>query len=171
MLENFLGIPEDSYTINNKLFRQNFTLLKFFAIKTFPTSNFLDDTHRTYSNFLQMSNFFNKAWMPQNYSNTSREQTYVFRFTFQYSTTAPHFLILLDSFQGWSIKTAPWNHVFVKHFGAQIWLCWFLKTHIFNKNWSNLYLNTILCSLVSEGGRGGCASITVEKVRQWQWLP
>ncbi len=49
--ENFLGIPEDNHTINIELFRQNFTLSKFFAIKTFPTSNFLDDIHRTYSNF------------------------------------------------------------------------------------------------------------------------
>jgi hypothetical protein len=135
-----------------------------------------------------MSNFFDKAWMPQNYNGTTQDRTSVFRCTFQCSTTAPHFLILVHSFQCWPIKTGPWSHVFVKHFGANIWLCWFLKTHLFNKNLSNLYLNTILCSLVSERGRGGCASITVDlfrqwqyclkatfvtvkKVRQWQWLP
>ncbi len=94
-------------------------------------------------------------------SSSLHSNTLPLRHTFSYS--------YLYIFQGWPIKTAPWNHVFVKHFGAKIWLCWFLKTHIFHKNWSNLYLNTILCSLVSEGGRGGCASVTVKLFRQWQY--
>ncbi len=39
----------------------------FCAIKTFPTANFLDDDHRTYPHFLQMSNFFDKSWISQNW--------------------------------------------------------------------------------------------------------
>ncbi len=35
----------------------------FFAINATPTSNLLDNNHRTYSNFLQMSNFFRQRWM------------------------------------------------------------------------------------------------------------
>jgi hypothetical protein len=72
----------------------------YYKYQTFPTffasvelvCYDLDDSRQTYC--LQMSNFFDKTWMPQNYSDTTRERTYVFRFTFQYSTTAPHFLIL-----------------------------------------------------------------------------
>ena len=62
----------------------------YYKYQTFPTfftsvelvCYDLDDSRQTYC--LQMSNFFDKTWMPQNYSDTTRERTYVFRFSFHY---------------------------------------------------------------------------------------
>jgi hypothetical protein len=50
VLEKVSGIPEDNFTINIKLFPQNFTCV------AFPTSNFSDDDQIS-----QMLNFFDRA--------------------------------------------------------------------------------------------------------------
>jgi hypothetical protein len=44
--EKVSGIPEDSL-----LKISNFMCVELFAINALPTSNFLEDNHRTYSNF------------------------------------------------------------------------------------------------------------------------
>ncbi len=54
----------------------------FFAINATSMSNLLDDNHRTYSNFLQMST---EMECLKNYCTW--ERTYIFRFPFHYSTT------------------------------------------------------------------------------------
>jgi hypothetical protein len=41
----------------------------FFAINATPTSNLLDDNHWTYSNFLQISNFFDIDGLSQKWQN------------------------------------------------------------------------------------------------------
>jgi hypothetical protein len=52
------GIPKGNFNKKLKFFDRLSQMLNFFAINTFPTSNFLDDDNRTSSNFLQLSNFF-----------------------------------------------------------------------------------------------------------------
>jgi hypothetical protein len=45
--ERVLGIPEDNFTTNIKFFNRILHVSNFSTINTFPTSNFLDDDHRT----------------------------------------------------------------------------------------------------------------------------
>ncbi len=47
------------------LFDKLLLVLNFFAINAFPMSNMLDDNHRTYTNILQMSNFFDRNGLSQ----------------------------------------------------------------------------------------------------------
>ncbi len=89
-------IQDENFTINIKLFQQNFTFVELLRCKTFPTSKFVEDDHRTsptdcsfkYVELLRHSCKVSKG-------ASSGARTYTFRFTFRHATTAPHFLTYL----------------------------------------------------------------------------
>ncbi len=87
----FFDIPIENFTINIELFRHFSQVLNQFAMITFPTQNFLDDSRQTYC--LQMSNQFNRAEKCQKqHARGGREPT-TYRTTICHSTTAPRSLI------------------------------------------------------------------------------
>jgi hypothetical protein len=91
--KKYSGIHEDNCNKNIEFFQQTSQMSNFFAINTFPTSNFLDDDHRTYQKFLQMSNFFDKNGMLK--IDATGARTFVLRLTIPCFTTAPHFPCIL----------------------------------------------------------------------------
>jgi hypothetical protein len=58
-------IPDENFTINIELLQQNVMCVELLRYKRNVMSNLLDDNHRTYSNFLQMSNFFDRDGLSQ----------------------------------------------------------------------------------------------------------
>jgi hypothetical protein len=54
------GIHEDNCNKNIEVLQQTFTNIELLRYKHIPNVELFDDDHRTYPNFLQMSNFFDK---------------------------------------------------------------------------------------------------------------
>ncbi len=61
------GIPKDNFNINIKVFRQIFTNVELLHYKHIPNVELFRWWQSNLLKFLQMSNFFNKGWMSQNW--------------------------------------------------------------------------------------------------------
>ncbi len=61
VLKKYPDIHEENCNKNIEVFRQTFTNVELLRYKHIPNVELLDDGHRTYPNFLQMANFFDKS--------------------------------------------------------------------------------------------------------------
>jgi hypothetical protein len=148
----------------------------FFARNTFPTSNFLDDNHRTYPNFLQMLNFFDKGWMSLNWRHaTGREPS-----SSDYQSIAlplHHTYLLNNCFKLKLLMGRKRDSSFLKT----------KRSAAFLNPWPTLHHNVIICmglfiyktslflasiyKFFCKNEGGCCPFLNVEFVLHWQWIP